>query len=81
MLSGLCPVTSGEAFIRGLRITQQMSLIRQNLGVCPQHDILFPELTVLEHLKIFAAFKGNVCWIIQHFLDSPCVLRSTRQSN
>ena len=27
-------------------------------GVCPQHDILYPFLTVEEHLLIFAAFKG-----------------------
>ncbi|KAL0383532.1 UNVERIFIED_CONTAM: ABC transporter A family member 1 [Sesamum calycinum] len=32
--------------------------IRQSLGVCPQYDILFPELTVKEHLEIFANIKG-----------------------
>ncbi|CAI9765081.1 unnamed protein product [Fraxinus pennsylvanica] len=32
--------------------------IRKSLGVCPQHDILFPELTVKEHLEIFANIKG-----------------------
>jgi ABC-type multidrug transport system ATPase subunit len=26
--------------------------------VCPQHDILFPEMTVLQHLQMFAIFKG-----------------------
>jgi len=35
-----------------------MQSIRRNLGVCPQHDILFPLLTVEEHLSMFAAFKG-----------------------
>ena len=28
------------------------------MGVCPQHDILFDELTVKEHLEMFAVFKG-----------------------
>lgn len=28
------------------------------MGVCPQHDILFPSLTVQEHLYLFAVFKG-----------------------
>jgi hypothetical protein len=32
--------------------------IRTFLGVCPQHDILFPELTVLQHLQMYASFKG-----------------------
>jgi ABC-type multidrug transport system ATPase subunit len=35
-----------------------MQAIRGNLGVCPQHDILFPELTVMQHLQMFAIFKG-----------------------
>ncbi|CAA6654054.1 unnamed protein product [Spirodela intermedia] len=32
--------------------------IRKCLGVCPQNDILFPELTVKEHLEIFGTLKG-----------------------
>lgn len=35
-----------------------MSEIRKSLGICPQHDILFKELTVLEHLELFCRFKG-----------------------
>jgi hypothetical protein len=32
--------------------------VRDSMGVCPQHDVLFPELTVEEHLQLFAALKG-----------------------
>ena len=35
-----------------------MESIRKSLGVCPQHDILFGDLTVREHLELFATFKG-----------------------
>lgn len=35
-----------------------MSAIREFMGVCPQHDILFDSLTVKEHLELFAVFKG-----------------------
>ena len=28
------------------------------MGLCPQHDILFETMTVEEHLKLFATFKG-----------------------
>ncbi len=31
---------------------------RRSLGVCPQHDVIFPTLTVLEHLQFFALVKG-----------------------
>jgi len=59
MLTGLFAPTSGTATIQGLSILDDMNDLRQNLGVCPQHDILFPDLTVHEHLTMFAAFKGT----------------------
>ena len=27
------------------------------MGVCPQHDVLFADLTVAQHLRLFATFK------------------------
>ena len=48
MLTGLIPPTSGEAFVQGLRISEDMDQIRKSLGVCPQHDVLFPELNVVQ---------------------------------
>ena len=35
-----------------------MSSVRQIMGVCPQHDVLFELLTVEEHLSIFYDLKG-----------------------
>ncbi|KYQ89172.1 ABC transporter A family protein [Tieghemostelium lacteum] len=58
MCTGLFSPTSGDAFIFGNSILTQMTDIRQSLGICPQHDILFDELTGREHLEIYAAFKG-----------------------
>lgn len=31
-----------------------MKELRSLMGVCPQHDILYPNLTVREHLEMFA---------------------------
>ncbi|XP_022745140.1 ABC transporter A family member 1-like isoform X3 [Durio zibethinus] len=58
MLVGLLPPTSGDALVFGKSILTDMNDIRKELGVCPQHDILFPELTVREHLEMFAILKG-----------------------
>jgi ATP-binding cassette subfamily A (ABC1) protein 3 len=58
MLTGLIPVTSGDATIRGLSITDKMPSIRTTLGFCPQHDVLYDELTVREHLEFYAGLKG-----------------------
>jgi len=38
--------TSGDAVINGMSIRDHMNTIRQNLGVCPQFDILWPDITV-----------------------------------
>ncbi|CAN1829239.1 ABC transporter A family member 1 [Linum perenne] len=65
MLVGLLPPTSGDALVFGKNITTDMDEIRRGLGVCPQHDILFPELTVREHLELFATLKG----VDDSFLD------------
>uniref|UniRef100_A0A7N6FB34 ABC transporter domain-containing protein n=1 Tax=Anabas testudineus TaxID=64144 RepID=A0A7N6FB34_ANATE len=58
MLTGLFPPTSGRAYITGYDICQDMTLIRRSLGLCPQHDVLFDNLTVREHLLFYAQLKG-----------------------
>ena len=59
MLAGQLPATSGHATLKNISVFEQMSQIREMLGVCPQHDVLFERLTAREHLNIFAAFKGR----------------------
>lgn len=58
MLTGMVPITSGCAFVAGRDALSDMASIRNNLGVCPQHDILYPDLTVREHLRMYAVLKG-----------------------
>eukprot|EP01132_Coremiostelium_polycephalum_P010315 gene10315-12659_t len=58
MMTGLFGPTSGDAFVFGNSIISGMANIRKVMGVCPQHDILWGELTGREHLEIYAAFKG-----------------------
>ena len=52
--------TSGQAIYKENNILDesQMKEFRNKLGICPQHDILFPQLTVREHLEMFCYFKG-----------------------
>ncbi|TKY62628.1 ABC transporter A family member 1 [Spatholobus suberectus] len=69
MLVGLLPPTSGDALVFGKNIVSDIDEIRKVLGVCPQHDILFPELTVREHLELFAILKG----VEEHSLDNAVI--------
>ena len=58
MLTGMVPPTSGFAKVGGKNILTQMTEIRESIGICPQHDCLFPLLTVTEHIQFFAKIKG-----------------------
>ena len=58
MLTGMLSPTSGYAKIGGKDIRTNMNGIRQGIGICLQHDCLFPDLTVREHVAFFARIKG-----------------------
>lgn len=58
MLTGMYTPTSGTAKINGYDIRTNMEAVRDSLGLCPQHNIIFDELTVEEHLYFFSKLKG-----------------------
>merc|ERR1712166_1090701 len=35
-------------------------MIHQTMGVCPQHDVLWSDLTAREHLLFYGRLKGDV---------------------
>uniref|UniRef100_A0A8C3D270 P-type phospholipid transporter n=1 Tax=Cairina moschata TaxID=8855 RepID=A0A8C3D270_CAIMO len=59
ILTGLFPPTSGTVLIGGLDIQTHMDSIRQQLGMCPQYNILFNHLTVAEHILFYSQLKGR----------------------
>jgi ATP-binding cassette subfamily A (ABC1) protein 3 len=73
MLTGLISPDGGTAEIEGKNILENMHEIRKNLGVCPQHDILFPDLSVTEHLNMFAMFKGVQAKDLQEAVETMIV--------
>ncbi|KAF9407456.1 ATP-binding cassette sub- A member 1 [Podila epigama] len=58
MLSGLTKATGGDALFYGLSMNSEMAEIRSMMGVCPQHDILFDDLTAEEHIRLYAGLKN-----------------------
>ncbi len=58
MLTGLYSPSAGDAFVAGRSITTDMHHVYDNIGVCPQHDVTYADLTVAEHLLLFARIKG-----------------------
>ena len=58
VLTGLFPPTSGTAIVNGYDIRKDIDLVRKSLGICPQYNVLFDNLTVSEHLWFYASLKG-----------------------
>lgn len=58
MLTGLFQPTSGTAYVNGCDIKMDLKGARQSLGVCQQHDVLFEDMTVEEHLMFYSKLKG-----------------------
>ena len=60
MLTGLYSPTQGNAWVSGYDIRNQLELVQLQIGVCPQFDLLWSDLTVEEHLLFYARLKGVV---------------------
>ena len=50
--------TTGQITIAGYDVQKDFQEARKLIGYCPQHDALFPILTVSEHLWFYAKIKG-----------------------
>eukprot|EP00450_Noctiluca_scintillans_P031371 CAMPEP_0194544054 /NCGR_PEP_ID=MMETSP0253-20130528/86847_1 /TAXON_ID=2966 /ORGANISM="Noctiluca scintillans" /LENGTH=2283 /DNA_ID=CAMNT_0039390883 /DNA_START=1 /DNA_END=6853 /DNA_ORIENTATION=+ len=57
VLSGMVMSTGGSVTIFGKRVPQDLWAVRQSLGVCPQHNVLWDDLTCLEHMDFFVAIR------------------------
>lgn len=55
---GLYRLSSGTAQINGFDIEKQQDRVYRYVGVCPQHEILWPDLTCEEHLLFYVRLKG-----------------------
>ena len=58
IMTGLFPPTEGDAYIYGRSVRAEMNQIRRSMGVCPQHDILWDEMSAREHLELFSYLKN-----------------------
>lgn len=56
---GLYKFTSGTAYISGHSILAHPQRVYNSIGICPQHEILWPDLTVEEHLLFYCRLKGT----------------------
>lgn len=58
VITGEIAPTKGQIKIGGTNITSSQSDVFKMLGYCPQHDALWKNVTVREHLEVYAAIRG-----------------------
>ncbi|KAM3928109.1 ATP-binding cassette sub-family A member 13 [Leptodactylus fuscus] len=57
LLNGLYLPTLGKIYVNGKDMETELSSIRLEMGVCPQYDVLFNNLTVKEHVLLFGSLR------------------------
>ena len=60
ILTGLYEASTGTARIAGFDIKTEIDQVYKVVGICPQFDIQWDELTVGEHLYFYARLKGII---------------------
>jgi ABC-2 type transport system ATP-binding protein len=58
MLTGLLAPTAGEARVSGRRVAVDDLELRRQIGILPEDDALFPDLTIWEHLELCGRLYG-----------------------
>ena len=57
ILTGVLSSSRGEIFINNIKLSNNPEMIRSIIGVCPQFDILWDQLTAYEHLYLYGNIK------------------------
>ncbi|KAH9598703.1 hypothetical protein LSM04_000214 [Trypanosoma melophagium] len=65
MVTGMVKPTRGEVFICGHNAVHELSKCHQEIGYCPQSDIVWNKLTVEQHLAFYARLKNGTEWNVQ----------------
>ncbi|KPI83511.1 putative ATP-binding cassette protein subfamily A member 2 [Leptomonas seymouri] len=58
MMTGMVTPDEGDCYIYGHSVRGDLRKARQEIGFCPQHNILWPTMTCYEHLWYYASIKG-----------------------
>ncbi|XP_077520099.1 phospholipid-transporting ATPase ABCA3-like [Amblyomma americanum] len=59
LITGLEQASDGSVYVAGRNIALDTDAARRSMGFCPQENILFLSLTVLEHLQFFAKIRSD----------------------
>lgn len=57
LCAGVISSTEGTVIINGQNVKDDLDEVRMNLGLCPQENMMFPDLTPLEQVRLFGLVR------------------------
>jgi len=60
---GVTSETEGKVFINGKNIRKHLNNIRNDLGLCPQENMVFPDLNVFEQIEFFGLVRIIIIFV------------------
>ena len=81
-MAGLIRPTAGAINAYGLDIPKDIDAVRKSFGFCPQHNQLWKDLTVKDHLTLYARLRGKKLsdYELSEFVDAIGLTGSTYQA-
>lgn len=58
LVTGMLEIDEGDCIMYGTSVRKDLAAARRDIAFCPQHNILWPELTCIQHLRFYAGLKG-----------------------
>ncbi|KAI2807884.1 hypothetical protein RDWZM_005336 [Blomia tropicalis] len=58
MITGMFRSTSGSIYVNRYNVFTHTNKARRSIGLCPQENVYFNELSVAQHLKLYAMLKN-----------------------
>ena len=59
MLTGMIKPSSGNAYVLGKSVVDDVKATSQYIGFCPQHSILYDCLSAREHMQFYGHLKAG----------------------
>lgn len=66
IITGFLNWNEGDVFINGFNIKTKTKLARKSISLCPQHNVLYNELSPSEHLHLYSVIKGEPSFRIEY---------------
>ncbi|XP_075980902.1 phospholipid-transporting ATPase ABCA3-like isoform X2 [Anticarsia gemmatalis] len=57
IITGMTSATEGKVYVKELDTVTQRDEVRKHIGLCPQHNMFFTDLTLQQHIMFFTMLK------------------------